>query len=73
MLQSLASILGLTLESTFTRNLDATTDALIEILIDLRTTLREQRQFETADIVRTKLEELGIALQDSKTGTTWTT
>ena len=73
MLQSLAGILGLTLESTAGQNLDATADALIEILIDLRATLREQRQFETADIVRTKLEELGIALQDSKTGTTWAT
>jgi len=73
MLKSLAGILGLTLEPTQAVNLDATADALINILIELRATLREQRQFESADMVRTKLETLGIALQDSKTGTTWTT
>jgi cysteinyl-tRNA synthetase len=72
-LQSLAGILGLSLESKQTNNLNTTADALIEILIELRTTLRGQRQYETADIVRTKLEDLGIALHDSKTGTTWTT
>ena len=73
MLKSLAEILGLTLESTRAVNLDATADALISVLIELRATLREQHQFESADMVRTKLEALGIALQDSKTGTTWTT
>ncbi len=71
-LRSLAGILGLTLESVSVKNLDATTDSLINILIDLRATLREQRQFETADIVRTKLEALGVALHDSPSGTTWT-
>tara|TARA_Y100000590_G_scaffold55812_1_gene58446 strand:- start:4863 stop:6251 length:1389 start_codon:yes stop_codon:yes gene_type:complete len=71
-LRSLAGILGLTLKSVSVKNLDATTDSLINILIDLRATLREQRQFETADIVRTKLEALGVALHDSPSGTTWT-
>jgi cysteinyl-tRNA synthetase len=73
MLKSLAGILGLTLESTQAVNFDATADALIGVLIELRATLREQRQFEAADLVRTKLEALGIALQDSKDGTVWTT
>lgn len=45
---------------------------LIELLIQARSALREQRAFEAADAIRDQLAELGVQLQDSPEGTTWT-
>jgi len=43
----------------------------IETLIALRQKLRELKQFQFADMVRVKLEEAGIALEDTPQGTVW--
>lgn len=43
----------------------------IETLIDIRSRLREAKQFALADEIRQRLLALGIELQDSSTGTTW--
>ena len=46
-------------------------DALIEALLDCRNTARAAGDFATADKIRRALDNAGIALQDSPTGTTW--
>ncbi|OGO65385.1 MAG: cysteine--tRNA ligase [Chloroflexi bacterium RBG_19FT_COMBO_50_10] len=43
----------------------------IELLINLRRELRQQKLWALADTVRTNLAELGVLLEDSKGGTTW--
>ena len=43
----------------------------IELLIDLRRELRQQKLWVLADTLRAKLAELGVLLEDSKDGTTW--
>ena len=43
----------------------------IELLIDLRCELREQKLWSLADKLRASLAELGVLLEDSKDGTTW--
>jgi len=48
-------------------------EPLIELLLDLRTELREKKEFAMADRIRDRLEELGIVLKDGPSGTIWTT
>ena len=43
----------------------------IELLIDLRATLRDSQQWALADQIRDRLAALGIALEDTPAGTTW--
>lgn len=67
-LRELAGVLGLKLE--------ASTDSMaaapfIELLIDLRRELREAKQYQLADRIRSGLGELGIVLEDAAGKTTW--
>jgi cysteinyl-tRNA synthetase len=43
----------------------------IELLIDLRRELRQQKLWSLADKLRASLAELGVLLEDSKDSTTW--
>ena len=43
----------------------------VELLIEVRASLREARQFELADRVRERLTDLGITLEDGRDGTRW--
>jgi cysteinyl-tRNA synthetase len=44
---------------------------LIELLIEVRQKLREDREWELGDNVRDRMSELGITLEDRSEGTTW--
>jgi cysteinyl-tRNA synthetase len=46
-------------------------DAFIELLIQVRRELRQQKLWALSDLVRDRLAELGVLLEDSKDGTTW--
>jgi cysteinyl-tRNA synthetase len=46
-------------------------DAFIELLIQVRRELRQQKLWALSDKVRDQLAELGVLLEDSKDGTTW--
>src|SRR4030043_488987 len=46
-------------------------EALIQLFIDVRKELRQARQWQLADVVRDRLAELGIALEDTPKGTVW--
>jgi cysteinyl-tRNA synthetase len=43
----------------------------IQLLIDLRRELREQKLWALSDQIRARLGELGVLLEDGKDGTTW--
>ena len=43
----------------------------VQLLVDVRAVLRERRLWEEADRIRDGLEPLGVALQDTRSGTTW--
>ena len=67
-LRQLAGVLGLTL-----REPEAAMGAapFIDLLVQLRNDLREAKQFELADRVRSGLAEAGITLEDGAEGTRW--
>ncbi len=44
---------------------------LVELLIEVRSLARRKRDFEIADIIRDRLGELGIELEDTPAGTRW--
>jgi len=50
---------------------DELAEQLIELLIEVRSRARRDRQFGLADMVRDRLGELGIQLKDGREGTTW--
>ena len=43
----------------------------VRLLVDVRAVLRERRLWEEADRIRDSLESLGVALRDTRSGTTW--
>jgi cysteinyl-tRNA synthetase len=69
MLTSLAGALGLTLKQP--EKVSLGTEPFIELLISTRTQLRQAKQFQLADEIRNKLDELGIVLEDTPDGTVW--
>jgi len=70
-LRELAAVLGLKLEAPRTATQEAA--PFIELLIELRAELRKAKQYALADLVRTRLAELEITLEDGPQGTRWKT
>jgi len=44
---------------------------LVDLLISIRRDLRDAEQWALADRIRDGLSDLGILIEDSKSGTTW--
>ena len=65
----LAGVLGLRLVAPQSQAQEAA--PFIELLIELRAELRKAKQFALADMVRTRLTELDITLEDGPQGTRW--
>jgi cysteinyl-tRNA synthetase len=68
LLRELMNVLGLRAERPLQGG-EAT--PFIQLLIDMRRELRQQKLWQLADQIRTRLVELGVLLEDSKDGTTW--
>ena len=69
LLRELGSILGLTFENS--KEKDQEVAPFIELLIELRKTMREKKYFAEADLIRDKLTELNIQLEDTPDKTKW--
>ena len=52
---------------------DSGAKPFIELLVEVRRELRAAKQWALADKVRTRLSELGVAIEDRSEGTTWKT
>ncbi len=46
-------------------------EGLVQLTIDLRTKAKADKDWGTSDLIRDKLNELGVQLKDSKEGTVW--
>ncbi|MDP7469651.1 MAG: cysteine--tRNA ligase [Dehalococcoidia bacterium] len=67
-LLELSGVMGLTLEEG-RPSLPA--EPFIEALVHLRQDLRESKQFSLADQIRSRLTDIGVALEDTPQGTEW--
>lgn len=70
LLAALTGVLGLDLTAATQPD---THDAapFIDLLLDVRTLLRDAKQFAQADTIRDRLAGLGVTLEDTASGTTW--
>jgi cysteinyl-tRNA synthetase len=69
LVREISSVLGLQLTKEKKESGDAA--PFIDLLIELRKKLREEKLWELSDLVRDKLKEQGVVLEDSKNGTKW--
>jgi len=53
------------------KKLDEKAKDLIQILIDVRNILRQEKRWDLADAIRERLQKLGIHLKDEKDKTSW--
>lgn len=47
------------------------TEGLMDLIIELRKSAREKKDWDTADTIRDSLKEMHVVLKDGKEGTTW--
>lgn len=46
-------------------------ERLLELLVEVRTIARQEKQFKIADLIRERLRDLGVELEDTPAGTRW--
>jgi cysteinyl-tRNA synthetase len=69
-LRELTGVLGLRLQPKTEARSDA--EPFIDLLVNVRSELRKAKQWALADMIRDRLAELGVQLEDTRQGTTWT-
>ncbi len=67
-LRELTDVLGLRLEE---KAGSGGADKFIDLLVDVRSEARAQKIWALSDMIRDKLKELGVTIEDSKDGTSW--
>jgi len=67
-LRELTGVLGLELKEKIGSG-DA--DKFIDLLLEVRTEARAQKLWALSDLIRDKLAELGVTIEDSKDGSSW--
>jgi len=71
-LVKLCDVLGLNvLESKGLEESSALVDGLMNLIIEIRRSAREKKDWATADKIRESLSDLGIKLEDTREGTIW--
>ncbi len=68
MLRELTGVLGLRLAEK-TGSGDA--DKLVDLLVEVRSEVRKQKLWPLSDLIRDRLNALGVSIEDSKEGTSW--
>jgi cysteinyl-tRNA synthetase len=69
--RELGGVLGLLGAASDTSSLDDISQGLLETLVEVRGRLRDQKEWALADLIRDRLLEMGIHLEDTGTGTRW--
>ena len=67
-LRELTGVLGLRLQE---KQGSGDADKFIDLLVEVRSEVRKQKLWALSDLIRDRLKELGVILEDSKDGTTW--
>jgi len=69
LLHQLAGVLGLRLQQE--KAADQAAAPFIDLLVELRMEMRKQKLYAMSDQVRNRLADLGVLIEDSKEGSTW--
>ena len=64
-------VLGIIPESIQKSQGEQNLNEVMGVLIELRSSLREKKDFESADLIRDHLKKIGIVFKDSQEVTTW--
>ena len=67
-LRELTDVLGLRLQE---KQGSGDADKFIELLVEVRSEVRKQKLWQLSDLIRDKLKEQGVTIEDSKEGTKW--
>ena len=67
-LRELTGVLGLRLQE---KQGSGDADKFIDLLVEVRSEVRKQKLWALSDLIRDKLKESGIVIEDSKEGTKW--
>ncbi len=70
-LRELGRVLGLFEMGRRSDSGDDLADPLLESIVGIRKVLRDERDFRAADLIRERLEQLGVRLEDKPEGTVW--
>ena len=49
-------------------SVDVLSDELLKLIVDIRQAVRKKKDFETSDLIRSRLNEMGITIEDTKEG-----
>jgi cysteinyl-tRNA synthetase len=69
LLLELTTVFGLSIDQEGDKQ--AEVSPFVDLLLDVRKQLREEKLWALSDQIRDQLKELGVVLEDSKEGTTW--
>jgi cysteinyl-tRNA synthetase len=64
-------VLGIIPESIQKSQSEQNMNEVMGVLVELRASLREKKDFESADLIRDHLQKIGIVFKDTQKGTTW--
>jgi cysteinyl-tRNA synthetase len=67
-LRELTNVLGLRLQE---KQGSGDANKFVDLLVEVRSEVRKQKLWALSDLIRDKLKELGVVLEDSKEGTKW--
>ncbi len=70
MLRKLGGVLGLSFADAKAAD-NVAAQPFVDLLVQVRTELRQAKQFALADSIRDRLTKLGVSLEDSPQGTKW--
>jgi cysteinyl-tRNA synthetase len=70
-LRGLGRVLGLFEIGARADSSDGLVDPLLESIVGIRQSLRDEKNFKAADLIRERLEQLGVRLEDKPDGTVW--
>jgi cysteinyl-tRNA synthetase len=68
MLRELTGVLGLRLQE---KQGSGDADKFIDLLVEVRSEVRKQKLWAMSDLIRDRLKEMGVVIEDTKEGTKW--
>jgi cysteinyl-tRNA synthetase len=68
MLRTLTGVLGLRLQD---KKGSADAEGFINLLVEVRSEVRKQKLWPLSDLIRDRLKEFGVTIEDGKEGTKW--